>query len=206
MDKPVVAAFIAQAYKRSYPNKHNIIHTGDEPQTLYLLLEGSVSILLEDKDGREIVLAYLNPGDFFGEICLFPEQKTRTAIVRTRTATTVAEMNYPRFHQFSHEHPQIMFEVAGQLADRLGDTSRRLGDLAFLDVAGRLAHVLLDLSRGPDAIPHPRGIVVRISRQELARNVGCSREMAGRVLKKLGEDGVVTTQGRNILILKGRKT
>lgn len=206
MEKPVVQAFVAQAHKRSYPTKHNIIHTGDEPQTLYLLLEGSVSILLEDDDGREIVLAYLNPGDFFGEMCLFPEQKTRTAIVRTRTATSVAEMDYQHFRQFSREHPDIMLEIAGQLAARLSDTSRRLGDLAFLDVAGRLAHVLLNLSHSPDAISHPRGIVVRISRQELARNVGCSREMAGRVLKKLGEDGVVSTQGRNILILKSKKS
>lgn len=204
-DNPVVKAFVAHAHKRSYPTKHNIIHTGDEPQTLYLLLEGSVSILLEDEDGREIVLAYLSPGNFFGEICLFPEQKVRTAIVRTRTAVSVAEMDYRHFRQFSVEHPDIMFEVAGQLAARLGDTSRRLGDLAFLDVAGRLAHVLLHLSHGPEAVPHPRGVIVRISRQELARNVGCSREMAGRVLKKLVEDGVVTTQGRNILILKSRK-
>ncbi|MGH9420433.1 MAG: cyclic nucleotide-binding domain-containing protein, partial [Thermoanaerobaculia bacterium] len=55
-------------HQRSYPNKHTIIHAGDVPQALYLLLEGSVSILLEDEDGREIVLAYLNPGDFFGEL------------------------------------------------------------------------------------------------------------------------------------------
>lgn len=205
MEKPVVLAFIALAHKRSYPNKHNIIHTGDEPQKLYLLLEGSVSILLEDEEGREIVLAYLNSGDFFGEMCLFPEQKLRTAIVRTRSAAVVAEMDYPHFRQFSHEHPEIMFEVAGQLAGRLSGTSRRLGDLAFLDVAGQLAHALLDLSNSPDARPHPRGTVVRISRQELARNVGCSREMAGRVLKKLAEDGIITTQGRNILIFKNRK-
>jgi CRP/FNR family cyclic AMP-dependent transcriptional regulator len=205
MEKPVVSAFIAKAITRSYPNRHTIIHTGDEPQTLFLLLDGSVSILLEDEDGREIVLDYLSAGDFFGEMCLFPEQKVRTAIVRTRSAAVVAEMDFQDFRQFSHAHPEIMFEVAGQLAGRLSDTSRRLGDLAFLDVAGRLAHVLLDLCDDPDARPHPRGTVVRISRQELARNVGCSREMAGRVLKKLAEDGVITTQGRNILIFRSKK-
>lgn len=202
LSKPVIQTFVAQAHKRSYPPKHTILHAGDMPTSLYLILEGSVSILLEDTDGREIVLAYLGPGDFFGEMCLFPEQKARTAIVRTRAQPTlVAEATYTAFRQFAAAHHEIMYEIAGQLAARLRDTSQRLGDLAFLDVAGRLAHILLDLSKKPDAQQHPRGRVVKISRQELARNAGCSREMAGRVLKKLEEDGLVISQGRNILVL-----
>lgn len=202
LDRPVIQTFVAQAHKRSYPPKHTILHAGDVPTTLFLILEGSVSILLEDKNGREIVLAYLGPGDFFGEMCLFPEQKARTAIVRTRAQPTlVAEATYISFKQFVANHHEIMFEIAGQLAARLRGTSQRLSDLAFLDVAGRLAHILLDLSKKPDAAEHPRGRVVRISRQELARNAGCSREMAGRVLKKLEEDGLVSAQGRNILVL-----
>lgn len=205
LDKPAVQAFVAQAHKKSYPPKHTLIHAGDDPQSLFYILEGSVSILLEDEDGREIVLAYLNPGDFFGEMCLFPEQQTRTAIVRTRSPTLVAEIGYQAFRSFVRQYPEIMFEVAGQLSARLRDTSRRLGDLAFLDVAGRLAHALLDLSKKPDALPNPRGVLVKVSRQELARIVGCSREMAGRVLKKLEEDGMVASQGRSILVLGIKK-
>jgi len=202
-DKPVVQAFVAMAHKRSYPPKHTIVHAGSVPQTLYLILEGSVSVLVEDTNGREMVLAYLNPGEFFGEMCLFPEQQVRTAIVRTRTAALVAEVGYQAFRSFNREHPDIMFEVAGQLATRLRDTSRRLRDLTFLDVAGRLARTLLDLTQQPDAKVNAKGTVVRISRQELARIVGCSREMAGRVLKKLEEDGLVSTQGRSILVASG---
>ncbi|PPE75966.1 cAMP-activated global transcriptional regulator CRP [Solimonas fluminis] len=205
LDKPAVQAFVAQAHKKSYPPKHTLIHAGDEPQSLFYILEGSVSILLEDENGREIVLAYLNPGDFFGEMCLFPEQQTRTAIVRTRSPTLVAEIGYQAFRGFVRQYPEIMFEVAGQLSARLRDTSRRLGDLAFLDVAGRLAHALLDLAKKPDALPNPRGVLVKVSRQELARIVGCSREMAGRVLKKLEEDGMVASQGRSILVLGIKK-
>jgi CRP/FNR family cyclic AMP-dependent transcriptional regulator len=201
LSKPVVQSFIELAHKRSYPPKHTLIHAGDDPQSLYLILEGSVSILLEDEDGREIVLAYLGPGEFFGEMCLFPDQQVRTAIVRTRTPTLVAEVGYQSFRSFAVQHTDIMFELAGQLAARLRDTTRRLGDLAFLDVAGRMAHTLLDLVKKPGAIAHARGTMIRTSRQELARLVGCSREMAGRVLKKLEEDGMVLTQGRSILVL-----
>lgn len=201
LNKPVVQEFIQLAHKRSFAPKHTILHAGDEPTSLFLILEGSVSILLEDADGREVVLAYLNPGEFFGEMCLFPDQKTRTAVVRSRLPTLVAEVGYQAFQAFALSNPGIVFEVAGQLAARLRDTSRRLGDLAFLDVAGRLAHALLQLCRQPDAEPHPRGIQVKVSRQELARLIGCSREMAGRVLRKLEEDGMLVTQGRNILVL-----
>lgn len=201
LDKPAVEIYIAQAHKRSYAPRHTIVHAGDVPGSLYLILEGSVSILLEDIEGREIVLAYLNPGEFFGEMCLFPELHTRSAIVRTRTATLVAEMGYRAFRAHAHEHPEIMFEVAGQLAARLRETSKRLADLAFLDVSGRMTHALLSLARQPDAAAHASGTRVRVSRQELARIVGCSREMAGRVLRKLEEDGMVLTQGRDLIVL-----
>lgn len=202
--KTVIQEFIGFSQKRSFAPKHNILNAGDEPRSIFLILEGSVSVLTKEGD-REMVLAYLNPGEFFGEMCLFPEQKTRTAIVRSRTATLVSEVGYIAFRDFVQRNPEIMFEVAGQLAARLRDTSRRLRDLAFLDVAGRLAHELLELCRKPDAIVHPRGTVIRISRQELARIIGCSREMAGRVLKKLDEDGIISTQGRNILVLAEAK-
>ena len=206
LQKPVIQAFIAQAHKRSYPPKHTILNPGDTPTSLFLILEGSVSIQLEDPNGREIVLAYLDPGDFFGEMCLFPDQGVRTAIVRTRSkATLVAESTYQQFRQFAASHHEIMYEIAGQLAARLRDTSQRLGDLAFLDVAGRMARILLDLSGKPDAEAHPNGRTVRISRQELARNAGCSREMAGRVLKRLEEDGLLLCQGRNIVVLNSNR-
>ena len=201
LSHPAVQAFVAKAHKRSIPPKQTVVRAGEMPDSIYLILEGSVSVMLEDDEGREIVLAYLNSGEFFGEMCLFPEQQTRTAIVNSRVPTLVAQLGYDAFRALVHQHPDVMFVIAGQLALRLRDTSRRLSDLAFLDVAGRTARALLDLADEPEAKSHLRGILVRISRQELARLVGCSREMAGRVLKRLEENGVLSAQGRSILLL-----
>lgn len=201
LDHPAIQAFISQATKRSYAAKQIIIRAGDEPLSLFLILEGSMSVCVQDDDNREMVLAYLNPGEFFGEMCLFPEQKTRTAEVRTRTQVLIAEIGYESFRRFIREYPEIMLLLAGQLAQRLRATTQRLTDLAFLDVQGRVAHEILNLCRQPDAQAHARGTLVRISRQELARIVGCSREMAGRVLKKLTDDGTVSVQGRSIVVL-----
>lgn len=203
LDNPAIRAFIAKAHKRSLAPKYTLIHAGDRPDALYLVLEGSVSVMLEDNDGREMVLAYLSPGEFFGESCLFPDPSGRGTIVRTRGATLLAEMSRSAVQGFIAETPEFLLELAGQLSRRLQDVNQRLANLTFLDVTGRLAHTLLDLSRKPDALPHPRGVIVRISRMELARHIGCSREMAGRALKKLRNDGLVNDQGRNILIFGG---
>ena len=203
--KPVIQHFMAQAHTRSFPARHNVIHAGDPPRGLFLILEGSVCVLLEDDHGREIVLAYLDPGAIFGEMCLFPEQKVRTAIVRTREPTLVAELSYDQFRNFARVQPEIMLELAEQLSVRLRDTNQRLADLAFLDVAGRIAHILMELTRRVGTVVHPRGLTVRVSRQELARNAGCSREMAGRVLKRLEEDGLVIADGRNITVVGPKK-
>lgn len=202
LDEPSVRDFITRSRRRRFDAKQTVIHSGDTPQCLYLILEGSVSILAEDEQGREMVLAYCHPGEFFGEMCLFPHLDARSALVRTREETWVAEMGFAPFKTFLQQTPDIMTVLAGQLAVRLRDTSRRLADLNFLDVSGRIARILLDLAETPDAHEHPRGRTVKLSRQELARIASCSREMAGRVMKTLEEDGLIESNGRTVLILQ----
>lgn len=196
-----IAAFHMTARRRHFPAKHAVLHEGGAPDSLYLVLEGSVSIVIEDAQGHEMVLAYLGPGEFFGEMCLFPELATRSARVRTRVDTVVSELGYEPFRTLAAQHPEIMFILAGQLARRLRDTSRNAIDLAFLDVSGRVARAIVNLANSDEHIPDERGRIVKISRQELAKIVGCSREMAGRVLKTLEDDGVVEVSGRSILVL-----
>ncbi len=185
---------------RDVPNKTILINAGDIAETLYFLVSGSVAVVMEDEDGNEIVLTYLNAGEFFGEMGLFYEQQRRSAWVQTRSECRIAEISYPKFRQLAHEDPNLLFELSGQLAHRLGRTSRKVGDLAFLDVTGRIAHTLLDLARQPDAMTHPDGMQIKVSRQELGRIVGCSREMAGRVLKTMEEQNLISVAGKSIVV------
>jgi len=196
--------FLSHCHRRRYPAKSTIICAGDTPDVLYYILKGSVTVLIEDEQGREMVLAYLNPGDFFGEMGLFDSQKGRSAWVRARTDCELAEIGYPRFRQLAVEDPEILFALSSQMATRLRNTSRKVGDLAFLDVAGRIARTLLDLTKQPDAMTHPDGMQIRITRQELGRIVGCSREMAGRVLKTLEEQGLIWVKGKTIVVFGTR--
>jgi CRP/FNR family cyclic AMP-dependent transcriptional regulator len=203
-DIPAINRFLGYCRVRTIPSKTVVIHAGDLPDILYFIVDGSVEVMIEDEDGNEMVLAYLNKGQFFGEMGLFYEQPTRSAWVRTRTECEIAEMTYPRFRQIASESPGLVFELATQLASRLDRTNRKLGDLAFVDVTGRVAHAIMDLCNEPDAMTHPDGMQIKVSRQELSRLVGCSREMAGRVLKVLEDQGLVSANGKTIVVYNTR--
>lgn len=195
--------FLASAHKRKYPRGSTIIYAGEESESIYYILKGSVTVLIEDDTGREIIVAYLNEGDFFGEMAMFGEG-TRTAWVKAKTECEVAELGYARFVELSQRDTGMLYELATQLADRLGKTTQKVGDLAFLDVAGRVARTLLDLCEQPDAMTHPDGMQIKITRQEIGRIVGCSREMVGRVLKTLEDQGLVSVKGKTMVVFGTR--
>ena len=192
--------FLRSSHRRQYPAKTTIIHAGDVPETLYYVVEGSVSVVIEDDDGREIVLAYLCAGDFFGEMGLFNESHGRSAWVIARSKCELAEINYDQFRRLSADSPDLLLAVTSQISERLRKTSIKVRDLAFLDVTGRVASTLLELAKLPDAITHPDGMQIRITRQEIARIVGCSREMVGRVLKELEDRGLIHARGKTMVI------
>ena len=203
-DIPAINRFLSYCRIRTVPSKTVVIHAGDLPDVLYYIISGSVEVMIEDEEGNEMVLAYLNKGQFFGEMGLFSDNAQRSAWVRTRQQCELAEMTYPRFRQIAAESPGLVFELATQLATRLDRTNRKLGDLAFVDVTGRVAHAIMDLCNEPDAMTHPQGMQIKVSRQELSRLVGCSREMAGRVLKVLEEQGLLTAHGKTIVVFGAR--
>ena len=196
--------FLHHTHRKRYPTRTTIIHEGDIPNSLYYITEGSVSVTLEETDGREIVLAYLNRGDFFGEMGLFQDEPERSARVVAKTECEIAEISYEKFHELAKVDPQLIFSLAAQLSSRLQKTSRKVVDLAFLDVTGRVAHALLELTKEPDAMTHPDGMQIKITRQEIAKIVGCSREMAGRVLKELETEGLITAHGKTVVVFGTR--
>lgn len=200
----VISQFLEHCHQKQYLPKSVIIKEGDPSYDLYYIIKGSVTVQVEDARGREIVLAYLNPGDFFGEIGLFGEDHKRTAYVRAKTRCEIARISYERLATLQSLFPDLLFAIASQMAIRLRKTSSKVRDLAFTDVQGRVARTLLDLCKEPDAITHPDGMQIKITRQELGRIVGCSREMVGRVLKSLEEDHLISVAGKTIVVFGTR--
>ena len=203
-DPATIERFIAHCHRRKYPARTDVFRPGDPAGTLYYIISGSVSIVaLEDED-RELVLGYVGAGDFVGEMGLFVEAEHRGVCLRTRTACELAEISYERLQgllaQQANDSTRLLYTIGAQISQRLLDTSRKAGRLAFLDVSDRIYRTLFDLAREPDALSHPQGTQLRVSRQELARLVGCSREMAGRVLKKLQAEGKLHARGKTVVV------
>ncbi|MFN3581109.1 MAG: cAMP-activated global transcriptional regulator CRP [Pseudomonas sp.] len=196
-------AYLSHCLLHHFNARSTIIQAGDHSDSLFYIVKGTVTIVIEDKQGREMIIAYLNQGDFFGEMGLFEEllpQQDRSAAVRAKSECEVAEVSYEKFRELSNTDPELLYAVARQMAERLRNTTRKVGDLAFLDVTGRIARTLLDLCKQPDAMTHPDGMQIKVTRQEIGRIVGCSREMVGRVLKSLEEQGLINVKGKTMVV------
>lgn len=204
LDPATLERFLAHCHLRRYPSRTEVFRPGDPAGTMYYVVNGSVSIITEDDD-RELVLGYFGTGEFVGEMGLFIETDQREVMLRTRTQCELAEISYERLYQLivgplAGDAAKLIFAIGKQLSRRLLDTSRKAGRLAFLDVSDRIIRTLHDLAKEPEAMSHPQGTQLRVSRQELARLVGCSREMAGRVLKKLQIDGKLHARGKTVVL------
>ncbi|WP_298443669.1 cAMP-activated global transcriptional regulator CRP [uncultured Ferrimonas sp.] len=197
---PTLEWFLSHCHIHKYPAKSTLIHAGEESDTLYYIVKGSVAVLIKDEEGKEMILSYLNQGDFIGELGLFDEQPERTAWVRAKSPCEIAEISYKKFRQLIQVNPDILMKLSSQMANRLQSTSQKVGDLAFLDVAGRIAQTLLSLARQPDAMTHPDGMQIKITRQEIGQIVGCSRETVGRILKMLEEQNLIQAHGKTIVV------
>lgn len=193
---------------RHYPAKSCVVNQGDRADTLFFIIKGAASVSINE-EGKNMIVSYLNTGDFFGELSLFDPNNTdqdsfRTASVHTKIDSDVAEIRYADFHQVAYRHPEILYIIGSQIASRLSQTTRKVAGLAFIDTAGRVARTLLDLCKQPDAMTHPDGMQIRVTRQEIGNLSGCSREMVGRVLKDMEDQALIEVTGRNIVVFGTR--
>jgi len=206
---PAIEAFLKHAHRHSFKNREVIVRPGDPADTLYFIVEGSVTVSLENDDGNDLILDYLNSGNFIGEMGLFVEHQSRQASVTARTPCVVAGITYEHLNALAltdlkEYYPEILTALATQLSQRLLLTARKASHLAYVGVSGRIALTLLDLCKEPEAMSHPDGTQIRITRTELGRIAGCSREMAGRVLKSMEQEGLVSVKGKTIVVFEQR--
>ena len=200
-----ISKLLTLCHIRTYPAKTTIIRPGDKGDTLHYIIEGSASVSVENEDGHELILAYLNNNAFIGEIGVFKAPGARQVTVKTRVTCKLAEISYTRLNEAMHNElagvAVCLLSLFGeQLACRLLTTSRKYCDLVFMDVEGRVARALLDLTKEPDAITHPDGMQLRTTRQEISRIVGCSREMVGRILKEMEDKQLISAHGKTIVV------
>lgn len=204
-DDEIIGIFLQICHQNHYPEKTNIIVPGDQANTLHYIIDGSLSISMAGDDHRNYILSYLNRGDFIGEMGLFVPSHQREVLIQTRTPCLLANVSYPRLwealeNELKDYAVDFLKFVGQKISLRLLKINRKVLTLSSMDVQGRISRTLLELCNEPDATPLPDGIQIKITREELSRLVGCSRELAGKTLKAFEERGMIITKGRNIII------
>lgn len=190
-----IDALIALGVVRSFPKNSVLVQEGDKSDQFYILLSGKLKVFLADDDGKEIVVDMLSPKQYFGEMAL--DGESRSASVMTVEASKLAVIQREDFKRFLAENPDAALALIVTLIRRARNLTRTIGNLALLDVYGRVARLLID-----NASDESGKLVVteKMSQQEIAQRIGSSREMVSRILSDLKEGGYLSLDGGRIVI------
>ena len=199
---PTQSASIADAIvKKRFKRAEVIVEQGKKTDALYIILTGRARVMSTDSRGREVILATLQPGDYIGEMSLIDDEP-HSATVRTEIQTDVLMLDRDAFSRCLPENSSMSYNIMRGLVQRLRHADRKIESLALMDVYGRVARSLIEF-----AVDDGQGnlkIRDKISRQDLAKMVGASREMVSRVMKDLEERGFVQTQADGSMLVKER--
>jgi len=188
----------AQGSVRHYRANTMLIEEGDHGDTLFVVLSGSLRIFCADPSGREITLALYGPGEYVGEMSL--DGGPRSASVSTEEASVCAVVNGQSLRQHLATNPEFTLELIQRLIRRTRLATESARSLALLDAYGRLVGLLngLAVARGDGA----RAIAQRITQQDIARRIGCSRELVSRLIKDLMQGGYIAIEEQRYTLLR----
>jgi CRP-like cAMP-binding protein len=186
------------AVPRRFAPGQVIFREGDESDTCYIVASGHARALREHSDGRTIALARFGPGDIFGELAMFDDER-RSATVEAMDELQAFAVMSGDMRRLMREHPDIAVKLVTALGRRLRAANERLARQSFQTVQSRVASVLTGLVEQAQAEGAPASdVLVTATQAELAQLAGSSRESASRFLAVLERAGIVS-QGRGRL-------
>jgi CRP/FNR family cyclic AMP-dependent transcriptional regulator len=189
--------------KKTVPAGTNMITAEQPGEVVYVVLEGTVKILIEQMDGREVILAFLGAGDTVGEMSLV-DSSGRSANVMTMEKCTLLWMDRATFQDLLRNVPEFAQNLVKLLAGRLRMANEQIQSLSSLDVAGRLARQILAFAERYGR-PDDGGIRIplRLTQSDLAELVGASRERVNQVMVEFRQKGYLSVDSSHrVLVLK----
>jgi CRP/FNR family cyclic AMP-dependent transcriptional regulator len=184
--------------KRSYRRGEIVVERGKQANALFVLLSGRARVVVTDDGLRQVILAQLHPGDYVGEMSLI-DARVHSATVRAEVATDVLILGKPEFARCLPANSSLAYAILRGLVQRLRGANDQIESLALLDVHGRVARALMDMSENVEGATVIRRKVVR---QDVAELVGASREMVSRVMTSFETRGLMQTQANGSVIIK----
>ncbi|MFH1728635.1 MAG: Crp/Fnr family transcriptional regulator [Pseudomonadota bacterium] len=181
--------------------KGDVVCSHDEAgDSLFIIKKGSVKVTLYNESGKEIILSILKAGDFFGEMSLLDSEPRSANVIATENADLLV-LRQREFLSYIIESPKLTLKMLKVMTKRLRLADEQIGNLALLDVNGRIARYLIQLAKN-DGIAHEEGLLVkkRPTHQDIAGIIGTSRETVSRALSGLQKRGLIDMFGKAILI------
>jgi CRP/FNR family transcriptional regulator, cyclic AMP receptor protein len=182
--------------RRSAPRGSVIMAAGDQIDSLYIVISGRLKVMMSDAEGKEVILSLIGPGEFFGEMGLIDDSPRSASVVAIEPCELIA-ITKREFNKCLAENFEMAMGVMRGLVRRLREADRKIGSLALLDVYGRVARLLLDMS---EEVNGQRVVTKRLPKQDIAKMIGASREMVSRVMKDLQMGGYIETRGSSIVL------
>ena len=204
LDPSDIEAISRHAITKTYSKNTIILNEGEESDSVYVILSGSVKVFLSDEDGKEIILNTQSAGEYFGELALI-DNSPRSASVMTLEDTTAgvtineaADPSVRRdFESFILKNPEVALQLIRGLTKRLRGLTDNVKSLALMDVYGRVARTLLNLAAERDG---KMVIEQKLTQRDIANMVGASREMVSRILRDLVAGGYIAINKKSITI------
>jgi CRP/FNR family cyclic AMP-dependent transcriptional regulator len=184
------------AVRRRAGRNEQVVRAGEDAESLIVLLTGRAKVTNFDEEGREIILAWLGPGEFFGEMGLIDGSPRSASVVAVEPCELLA-IGKAEFQRCIQENFQVAQKLMQILVRRLREADRNIESLALLDVYGRVARLLLDMSEDENG---KRVVRQKISKQDMARMIGASREMVSKVMRDLELGGYIVVDNDLITI------
>lgn len=187
--------------KQRFKRGELIIEQGGKSGALFIILSGRAQVIMTDDRGKEVILNTLAPGDYIGELSLI-DGKAHSASVKTEVPTDVLVLSHAEFVRCVAENQTIAVWIMKGLVERLRQSGQKVVSLALMDVYGRVAKVMLDAAK-------PKGdqdlvISDKMTRQDIAKMVGASREMVSRVMRDFEDQGFIAIQEDGSIVLNER--
>jgi len=189
--------------KRRVKRGELIVEQGKQSRTLFIILSGRARVFITDQRERSVILAVLEPGDYIGEISLF-DGKSHSANVQAEVQTDLLTLSHTEFKRCLTIHPSIADSVIKELAQRLRKANENIGSLSLMNVYCRVAKLLVSFSEPAG----DRLMVTRrkVSRQDIAKMVGATREMVSRVMRDFENQGFIKTRSDGSISIKERRS
>jgi CRP/FNR family cyclic AMP-dependent transcriptional regulator len=192
-----VQALAARGVLRRFRRGAVLIQEGDQGDMLYIVQSGRVRAFAADESGKEITLGLYGPGELIGEMSL--DGGPRSASVETLEPSTCVVLTRETMLAYIAEHPAFALEMIGRLIRRARAATDSTRSLALTDVYHRFSR-LLDEFAGPPAADGSRVVAERITQQQIAHHLACSREMVSRLMKDLQTGGYIEMRDRRIVL------